>query len=137
MHSHNLQYSISIHASLTGCDQRRNTTRMAMGRFQSTHPSRDATSHILSLTKAQTISIHASLTGCDTIGTGVTDNISLFQSTHPSRDATFETIKNNRHLIFQSTHPSRDATTVPFLNASPSAISIHASLTGCDFICIE
>ena len=78
-----------------------------------------------------------------------------FQSTHPSRDATscwpppFGTVLYFNPRIphgmrlktlgyytgtsaFQSTHPSRDATPAGIVQWFLCAISIHASLTGCD-----
>ena len=100
--------------------------------FQSTHPLRDAT-----------VLIILSLL------------LFLFQSTHPLRDATIYSTQRSssccyfnpripygmRQIFrplgswivrFQSTHPLRDATARKNAENCVDAISIHASLTGCD-----
>ena len=132
--THRLVTDISIHAPLTGCDQQQIlfiyakadfnprtpygmrlydcTDDVGATQFQSTHPLRDATLHLLKQALEQ-----------------------LFQSTHPLRDATRRFIiwdmflKNfnprtpygMRHGAtgafphtgtFQSTHPLRDATAI-------------------------
>ena len=56
---------ISIHAPLTGCDTTHKTPLKKEGRFQSTHPLRDATSEQEIMKIVMGISIHAPLTGCD------------------------------------------------------------------------
>ena len=123
---------ISIHAPLTGCDPGAAPSFRGAKEFQSTHPSRGATSSALTMfpanrfqsthpsrgatilcsrhTQQRRISIHAPLTGCDLYHTGT-----------------------SRWGPFQSTHPSRGATLISFWREiGPHGISIHAPLTGCD-----
>ena len=56
---------ISIHASHAGCDYRTQHEDRFSGKFQSTHPMRDATLIIIKLINFNIISIHASHAGCD------------------------------------------------------------------------
>ena len=56
---------ISIHAPLTGCDDALGVLIVTLLPFQSTHPSRDATSNSWIFLPMVEISIHAPLTGCD------------------------------------------------------------------------
>ena len=62
--------------------------RILHNQFQSTHPSRGATSYHIQA-----------------------DQNTKFQSTHPSRGATVANVENTAENRFQSTHPSRGATT--------------------------
>ena len=78
--------------------------------FQSTHPSRGATTDGKNYTIDQ-----------------------WFQSTHPSRGATKVDPKTPGILLFQSTHPSRGATRTADSEMPPGGVSIHAPLAGCDF----
>ena len=80
--------TISIHAPLTGCDKGKYGSNGVPDTFQSTHPLRDATYHVLAWLTAIAISIHAPLTGCDLYHLLSFQLRRLFQSTHPLRDAT-------------------------------------------------
>ena len=104
--------SISIHAPLTGCDERLEAYNDDVLIFQSTHPLRDATLSDSVENYTYLISIHAPLTGCDAFLPQVIQILYSFQSTHPLRDAT-ECIPHIYNSI---------------------TISIHAPLTGCDLI---
>ena len=127
-----INFFISIHAPLAGCDLktrqqmpeninfnprtpcgvRRFTRSRSRGakRFQSTHPLRGATVPDGAAEPARRISIHAPLAGCDFHVCSLYYIVVEFQSTHPLRGATFRVIVAERALI----------------------ISIHAPLAGCD-----
>ena len=109
---------ISIHAPLTGCDCKVQSSTVLTEEFQSTHPLRDATfqtpkkphkyrrfqsTHplrdatlrdIANYLEDVSISIHAPLTGCDYDTTFCESRNPRFQSTHPLRDATFRKRSN-------------------------------------------
>ena len=78
--------------------------------FQSTHPVRGATVFGSCPGSGRLISIHAPLTGCDIDNTSKNITDRLFQSTHPSRGATPLLRFAGWPVRFQSTHPSRGAT---------------------------
>ena len=101
---------ISIHAPLTGCDDM--PLRITTGRlqFQSTHPSRGATSIMYIWTLCLHISIHAPLTGCDRKVLACTwGNIISIHAPLTGCDQELIYAKSKAKL-FQSTHPSRGAT---------------------------
>ena len=79
---------ISIHASLAGGDRRLSYKQTDNCRFQSTPPSREATTMATSCIRHGGISIHASLAGGDPAGAAVEAALKQFQSTPPSREAT-------------------------------------------------
>ena len=81
------------------------------------------------------ISIHAPLTGCDDIPILRAISASVFQSTHPLRDATFVSITFYLSLLnFNPRTPYGMRHLVLQLLSLVSFISIHAPLTGCDFL---
>ena len=145
---------ISIHASLAGgdvshparvADARHFNPRLPRGRrhayasrrstilqFQSTPPSREATSRIRCSAIHLCISIHASLAGGDRPAQIINNIARRFQSTPPSREATPPAFRNQVNLLFQSTPPSREATEIFRLPFRLHRISIHASLAGGD-----
>ena len=124
---------ISIHAPLTGCDPRRNrypqpptnfnprtphgvrlrdlTAITSSLQFQSTHPSRGATS----------------------LSTACTPTDSYFNPRTPHGVRLGKHTSLLPELVFQSTHPSRGATFRKAHLYSHIQISIHAPLTGCDW----
>ena len=61
----------------------------------------------------------------------------IFQSTHPLRDATTSDWFLSPPAVFQSTHPLRDATRCKDTYSNNSLISIHAPLTGCDWVYLQ
>src|SRR5690606_11563237 len=82
-------------------------------KFQSTHPTRGATSIMLLTSARYLISIHAPYTGCDLLLLSELTKSSIFQSTHPTRGATSSDMSLRLML----------------------PISIHAPYTGCDSVC--
>ena len=79
------------------------------------------------------ISIHAPIVGCDFFRLPQISGLCQFQSTHPSWGATLYiegTLAKNS--IFQSTHPSWGATMFTYILKTPTEISIHAPIVGCD-----
>ena len=101
---------ISIHAPLAGRDNRMLDLESALTEFQSTRPSRGATTPKAGTACAPAISIHAPLAGRD------------------NRMLDLESALTE----FQSTRPSRGATTPKAGTACAPAISIHAPLAGRD-----
>ena len=100
---------VSIHAPLTGGDLlARMLTEAAV--FQSTPPSREATTTSCRRWLPGRVSIHAPLTGGDICAVG--------RWIQPG--------------AFQSTPPSREATTTSCRRWLPGRVSIHAPLTGGD-----
>ena len=103
---------ISIHAPLTGCDTVASILIFHSHRFQSTHPLRDATILISTITGWDQISIHAPLTGCDYM------HLCIKQAKAISIHAPLTGCDSKKlkvytvMMLFQSTHPLRDATTV-------------------------
>ena len=81
--------------------------------FQSTRPSRGATSYILAHLETVPISIHAPLAG---------------------RDPLHGAVDQHRRNKFQSTRPSRGATAWAVDIVGESRISIHAPLAGRDYL---
>ena len=80
-------------------------------RFQSTRPSRGATTILVDSRYQVAISIHAPLAGRDRLRPWILSRV-RFQSTRPSRGATQMGCKSRLwELTFQSTRPSRGATT--------------------------
>ena len=146
--------AISIHAPREGCDHICFLWGSLRREFQSTHPSRGATSGtngsvagfaisihapltgcdslIYDSNAHKKISIHAPLTGCDRISCTVIPEAGIFQSTHPSRGATPWPGCQSPSVQFQSTHPSRGATAALPERLVLAVISIHAPLPGCD-----
>ncbi len=79
-------------------------------RFQSTPPSREATSAPIPERGTGSVSIHAPLTGGDATRCGASPTWGGFQSTPPSREATGKVAGGKVEGGFQSTPPSREAT---------------------------
>ena len=77
--------------------------------FQSTHPTRGATTTVLMLGSTYLVSIHAPHTGCDKNKASLVSGYQ-FQSTHPTRGATARRNSSSVSFVFQSTHPTRGAT---------------------------
>ena len=123
---------ISIHAPLTGCDSMDAVRYFVRTIFQSTHPSRGATTDKSSLCQLLSISIHAPLTGCDLQFRHIKTDRAI--SIHaPLTGCDCYPCKQSLLLFqFQSTHPSRGATLIPSHIRPLLHISIHAPLTGCD-----
>ena len=80
--------NISIHAPLTGCDIRMMATSIIVGKFQSTHPLRDAT--------------------CSRKNRWY--HCLYFNPRTPYGMRLNIKVRLNQHAEFQSTHPLRDAT---------------------------
>ena len=150
-----VQLPISIHAPREGCDYGTSTYDLAPTNFnprtprgvrlmmyhtstntetfQSTHPARGATVHLvgrlLSLLEFQSTHPARGATGAYYYGC----YIQKFQSTHPARGATGSMIRFSRYSFrFQSTHPARGATRENSFFRPVSRISIHAPREGCD-----
>ncbi len=86
--NHRATVFISIHAPLAGSDRYCHTRQLIVLRFQSTLPSRGATTGRDQREPAQHISIHAPLAGSDRNKMSNHVRILEFQSTLPSRGAT-------------------------------------------------
>ena len=146
---------ISIHAPLAGCDRLFSLFCLPVLIFQSTHPSRGATSGPLDFWASISISIHAPLAGCDGIHRRCSDDNKHFNPRTPRGVRHAGAVGLIPPLEFQSTHPSRGAThhskhpqsSNRYFNPRtprgvrlcelPGArlqgeISIHAPLAGCD-----
>ncbi len=80
--------------------------------FQSTRPSRGATSSVQPKRQSASVSIHAPLAGRDLLFVALEENGIKFQSTRPSRGATAIGKSIGSALMFQSTRPSRGATRI-------------------------
>ena len=132
IHNTDTWSDISIHAPLAGCDRRRSRTRSRSGAFQSTHPSRGATTEVGVMANKHKISIHAPLAGCDYAARYAGKIHGNFNPRTPRG------VRPDRqyHAVlprgFQSTHPSRGATDYYKPAESVYHISIHAPLAGCD-----
>jgi len=100
---------VSIHAPLTGGDLPDSASLLRPSWFQSTPPSREATS------RARERMVNR-----------------MFQSTPPSREATRGRAIVQVGRLFQSTPPSREATRDADRDAADDLVSIHAPLTGGD-----
>ena len=109
-----LRFLISIHAPLTGSD--------------ASEPNGVGTSNI---------SIHAPLTGSDTIGCTLCQHFFIFQSTLPSQGATCASrICKNISCDFNPRSPHRERRTGRASMPTVHGISIHAPLTGSDFLVV-
>ena len=102
---------ISIHAPLAGCDRRTLVIPSSFDGFQSTHPLRGATLLCLRRAKNKRISIHAPLAGCDKPPNQAQVKIFYFNprtpcGVRPSRSCS----RPSTTATFQSTHPLRGAT---------------------------
>ena len=103
--------------------------------FQSTLPSQGATEIDRYPASAGTISIHAPLTGSDPEQLRSRHIHKIFQSTLPSQGATVHNLGYEFMFVFQSTLPSQGATSYRVRRKNNTRISIHAPLTGSDYIC--
>ena len=103
---------VSIHAPLTGSDERSETTTRRDSLFQSTLPSQGATPETKTQVAPQNISIHAPLTGSDGI---------LATSTGQAKH-------------FNPRSPHRERPPVHIRARIVAVISIHAPLTGSDLV---
>ena len=102
---------ISIHAPLAGCDRRTLVIPSSFDGFQSTHPLRGATNHQIRLKSRFFISIHAPLAGCDRPARRNRQSCAHFNprtpcGVRPSRSCS----RPSTTATFQSTHPLRGAT---------------------------
>ena len=123
--------------------------------FQSTHPSRGATTRLDAVAGRAIISIHAPLAGCDAKRHGQRPQplgISIHAPLTGCDSPPGKQKRRNPHfnprtprgvrlreqnflrflVSFQSTHPSRGATKTDENNRNNESISIHAPLAGCD-----
>ena len=145
---------ISIHASLAGGDDGHWSSNPAYKAFQSTPPSREATSLAHLCDAHRVISIHASLAGGDLIrryvypAIGISIHASLaggdllapisaaghthFNPRLPRGRRQLLGHANYATTAFQSTPPSREATLFAAGAEIALPISIHASLAGGD-----
>ena len=100
--------------------------------FQSTHPTRGATSRQSSCTCSKKISIHAPNEGCDESDARAEAVRAYFnpRTQRGVRPARARIAASS--AIFQSTHPTRGATTRHGRRGKTAAISIHAPNEGCD-----
>ena len=106
---------------------------MALCRFQSTHPMRGATQHVLYQHKRDAISIHAPRAGCDdNAGAGCLP-MRHFNPRTPCGVRLQPCEKVLDASSFQSTHPMRGATVCSVHSGTNQPdISIHAPHAGCD-----
>ena len=123
---------ISIHAPLAGCDLRPLQPPAAPRSFQSTHPLRGATRHILRESFDRSISIHAPLAGCDMDRRMRDRDYRNFNPRTPCGVRPCARQCSATAPKFQSTHPLRGATGRQALARAHLHISIHAPLAGCD-----
>ena len=124
---------ISIHAPLAGCDRRTLVIPSSFDGFQSTHPLRGATLLCLRRAKNKRISIHAPLAGCDKPPNQAQVKIFYFNPRTPCGVRPPSPPQSSKLRSFQSTHPLRGATEQILLKAiNDGHISIHAPLAGCD-----
>ena len=124
---------ISIHAPLTGCDNMENIYTLEGWLFQSTHPSRGATSTASAHHSPPLISIHAPLTGCDAIRSllyGVQSDFNP-RTPHGVRPAPFLAVNVQTPISIHA--PLTGCDCCQLANRTEIfIISIHAPLTGCD-----
>ena len=127
-------HGISIHAPREGCDPTPVRSHASFTPFQSTHPVRGATPHLLQISCHAGISIHAPREGCDRRRFRRLILGYEFQSTHPVRGATCPASLPwiITRAEFQSTHPVRGATIPLSVLLCGHLISIHAPREGCD-----
>ena len=124
---------ISIHAPLTGCDFRRGIIPKRVGRFQSTHPLRDATGFYWYEINRNEISIHAPLTGCDVCKSHNIFDVHCISIHAPLTGCDITAIPritasvNFNPRTPYGMRPSNWSNLKDFIT-----ISIHAPLTGCD-----
>ena len=89
---------------------------MRRGRFQSTHPLRDATEKEITVKAENGFQSTHPLRDATMPQLADATSLLIFQSTHPLRDATTHINNKRVKLIrFQSTHPLRDATCMLYL----------------------
>ena len=101
---------ISIHAPLAGCDRRTLVIPSSFDGFQSTHPLRGATLLCLRRAKNKRISIHAPLAGCDKPPNQAQVKIFYFNPRTPCGVRPPSPPQSSKLRSFQSTHPLRGAT---------------------------
>ena len=110
---------ISIHASHAGCDSQATEVIMAMIKFQSTHPMRDATELAGNCKNYRIISIHASHAGCD-CSIRQSQSTTLYFNPRIPCGMRHSCAYVARYVCkFQSTHPMRDATSINQCRMSP------------------
>ena len=124
--------SVSIHAPLAGCDVINQKSLLDASRFQSTHPSRGATSSTCTSSSLAQSFNPRTPRGVRRRLIRIRKPLRAFQSTHPSRGATAHKGCSVVRATFQSTHPSRGATIPACLAHRHLLVSIHAPLAGCD-----
>ena len=101
--------------------------------FQSTPPTRGATTVRLRLRRGVFVSIHAPHAGGDFERFASNIGVSMFQSTPPTRGATLgKLIALALSALFQSTPPTRGATGSKIPGRGKVVVSIHAPHAGGD-----
>ena len=102
--------------------------------FQSTHPLRDATNHIATISSITSISIHAPLTGCDRTSHIHQDSLPYFNPRTPygMRLFYFQSIGGIFDISIHAPLTGCDELVKVFCKVF-GYISIHAPLTGCDY----
>ncbi len=124
--------TISIHAPLTGCDLERDREEIKEKKFQSTHPSRGATYLRENLRLYRWISIHAPLTGCDG-----REAAAVLPHLHfnPRTPHGVRRLSCNSRQVANDFNPRTPHGVRPQkmgAGTNVQNISIHAPLTGCD-----
>ena len=129
-------HSVSIHAPLTGSDPPMAATTVPPRMFQSTPPSRGATTSVFSLTHHGTSFNPRPPHGERRRRRIVADDLRQFQSTPPSRGATVGCADARQYGRAVSIHaPLTGSDNVASAERSDTArVSIHAPLTGSDAI---
>ena len=112
-----LSAGISIHTPLAGCDDTLSDAEYDAMTFQSTHPSRGATSRRRCVRAGRRDFNPRTPRGVRHEAKMDPIWLQAFQSTHPSRGATIDGGKHPFWMEFQSTHPSRGATGTQNLTA--------------------
>ena len=125
---------ISIHAPLTGCDGRLATPLFTALNFNPRTPYGMRLEKESADTRTSLISIHAPLTGCDHFNSACVFVIIYFNPRTPYGMRPFSSYSLWLCTKFQSTHPLRDATLKCLHRLPHNKISIHAPLTGCDYL---
>ena len=130
-----MEYFISIHAPLTGCDMSP-ICSLLLWRFDF-NPRTPYGMRLVLISNLDNelilISIHAPLTGCDENPLEFSSYLNISIHAPLTGCDTLEKLNVKGGVPFQSTHPLRDATaTISFFFSFPP-ISIHAPLTGCDY----
>ena len=126
--------TISIHAPLTGCDPHQTPKHPKNEQFQSTHPSRGATfgGGFFQLVFHHFNPRTPHGVRPSSLGSSRFDGYFNPRTPHGVRRQILP--KHTPKAQFQSTHPSRGATYMQKVANQLQIISIHAPLTGCDYL---